>query len=315
MKQYERKIDELGRIAIPAEVRSFMNIDDKSKVSLTVQDNSIVITPNTTVCAICGKPIAPGAEFNLCPDCIQTVREDGEDISSNAKYASVRRIDELGRIVIPNEIRHVLHLGKTSTVILEVDDGRLIIKPIVNICANCGSIIPLGKKYRLCDKCVREIRKKSSGEVPKVFYQHGRFYISPISFALPDQTYVSTVTEVEIENGIAFMSADQRTIVVVMANDVAESAKESIDSIFDSETGHKKLSEIENVLVAGFNGYQVMYENSKTVNIECCFDIKHNPDAQALTVWAYTDKQFGEDAITDMRAIYNMLMADIKLAV
>ena len=109
------------------------------------------------------------------------------------------------------------------------------------------------------------------------------------------------------------MSADERVVVIVMANEIAESAKESIDSIFDSETGHKMLGEIEEVTVAGCKGYKVMYEDYKSTNIECCLDVGVAPNLQTFTIWAYTDKELGEGAVEDMKVFFEKVAADIKV--
>ena len=197
---------------------------------------------------------------------------------------------------------------------LDAEDGRLLLRPIVYACANCGAIIPSGKKYRLCDNCVQQIRRSSGAEVARVLYRQGRFHIDKISFSLPDNTYVSTVTEIELENGMGIVSEDQRVVVVVMGNEIAENARESIESVFDSETSQKKHSEIEEVTVAGLHGYKVMYEDYKSINIECCLDLEDGEDTKTVTVWAYTDKRFGEDAIADMKAMFDRVIEDIQVA-
>ena len=222
-------------------------------------------------------------------------------------------MDELGRIVLPADFRRALNIGKTGAVTLDAEDGRVLLRPIVYACANCGAIIPSGKKYRLCDNCVQQIRRNSGAEIAKVLYKEGRFHIDNVSFILPDNTYVSTVTEIELDNGMGIVSADQRVVVIVMGNEIAESAKESIESIFDAEVNQKKLSEIEEVTIAGLTGYKVMYEDYKSINIECCFDVMNGEEKRTITIWAYTEKQFGEEAIADMQSLFDQVVSDIKV--
>lgn len=313
MKQYQREIDELGRVVIPKEVREALGFEPKKTVGITLLDDVIVITPKGAVCSICGKPILAKAKYKLCAECVQTIKEDGEDIPVKTRSVTERCMDELGRIVLPADFRRALNIGKTGAVTMEAENGRVLLRPIVYACANCGAIIPSGKKYRLCDNCVQQIRRNSGSEIARVLYKEGRFHIDNVSFALPDNCFVSTVTEIELENGIGIVSADQRVVVIVMGNEVAENAKESIESVFDSETSQKKLGEIEEVTVAGLKGYKVMYEDYKSTNIECCLDVGEAPNLKTLTIWAYTDNAFGEGAVEDMKAFFEKVSTDIKV--
>ena len=313
MKQYQREIDELGRVVIPKEVRDALGFEPKKTVGITLLDDVIVITPKGAVCSICGRPISAGAKYKLCSDCVKTIKEDGDDIPVKTRSVTERCMDELGRIVLPADFRRALNIGKTGAVTLDAEDGRVLLRPIVYACANCGAIIPSGKKYRLCDNCVQQIRRNSGAKIAKVLYKEGRFHIDNVSFILPDNTYVSTVTEIELDNGMGIVSADQRVVVIVMGNEIAESAKESIESIFDAEVNQKKLSEIEEVTVAGLTGYKVMYEDYKSINIECCFDVMNGEEKRTITIWAYTEKQFGEEAIADMQSLFDQVVGDIKV--
>ena len=60
MKQYQREIDELGRVVIPKEVRDALGFEPKKTVGITLLDDVIVITPKGAVCSICGRPISAG---------------------------------------------------------------------------------------------------------------------------------------------------------------------------------------------------------------------------------------------------------------
>ena len=312
MKQYQRKIDELGRVVIPDEIRESLRIKAKSHAGIMLLGSEIEIIPNSSVCRICGGTVKAEGKSNLCSECIQIVRDGTEDIHSRTQPIIERCVDELGRIVLPIEFRRALNIEKNSGVVLTVENGSIHIRPSVHVCANCGVVIDSDKKYRLCDSCVQMIRRNTGGETPSVFYRDGRLIITPISFVLPDRTYISTVTEFEIDNGIAIMSEDERVIVIVMGNEIAESAKESIESIFDSESGYKKIGDIEPVLIAGYGGYRVMYQDDKTVNIECCIDVENNSEDSTITIWAHTDKRFGDGATEDMMNLFTQIIAGIK---
>lgn len=312
MKQYQKEIDVLGRVGIPKEVMEMLGFKAKAPVAITLMDDAIIISPHTCVCSLCGKPIQPNTKYHFCSDCLNTIKDDGNDVPRKVRAICERKVDELGRIVLPADFRRALNIGETGAVTLEVSEGAIMLTPMVYSCAHCGAIIPSGKKYRLCDNCVSEIRRSSGANIARVLYQQGRFHIDNISFSLPNNTYVSTVTEIEIENGMGIVSADERVIVMIMGNNYAENARESIESIFDPETEHKMIGEIEAVSIAGFDGYKVMYEDYKSVNIECCLDV-NSDEVRTLTLWAQTDKQFGEAAVEDMKTLLDKVVSDIKV--
>lgn len=315
MKKYEREIDELGRVKIPNEVMAQMNIRPKTMVGLALLDDVIVVIPNSGVCTLCGEPIPAKTKFALCGGCITRIKNDGEDITAKPNSTTQRTVDELGRLVLPAEFRRALNIGKTGAVMFEIEEDRIKLKPVVRSCTQCGAVIPVGKKYRLCDNCLQKIKALSGHYIAKMKHKQGRFYIGNISFSLPNNTYVTSVTEIEIENGIGIVSDDEKVVVMIMGNDYAESAKESIESIFDSETGYEKVGEIEEVTLAEFNGYKVMYQDQRSVNIECCFDVNQDSDVVTLTVWAKTDRVLGEEAIVKMKALLDAVIADVRVDV
>ena len=74
----------------------------------------------------------------------------------------VRRIDELGRIVIPMEIRNTLDLKSRDSIQISLDDDRIILTKHGDHCVFCGNQDKLrpcmGKQ--VCHKCAGEIKKK-----------------------------------------------------------------------------------------------------------------------------------------------------------
>lgn len=70
----------------------------------------------------------------------------------------VRKIDELGRIVLPMEFRKELNVGEKCDMRMEVKGGTIILTPNVCLCANCKAIIPTGTKYNLCENCIKAIK-------------------------------------------------------------------------------------------------------------------------------------------------------------
>lgn len=77
---------------------------------------------------------------------------------------SGKRVDELGRIVIPKDIRKILGLEKDTPVEIYRDGDKVIIKRFEQnqTCIICGETedVVLFKGKCLCRKCVDEIKSK-----------------------------------------------------------------------------------------------------------------------------------------------------------
>ena len=71
-----------------------------------------------------------------------------------------KTIDDLGRIVLPKEIRKSLGLGIRSAVDLYVDGEKLIITKTKNECIFCNSRDNLVeyKGKSVCEKCIEELK-------------------------------------------------------------------------------------------------------------------------------------------------------------
>lgn len=77
------------------------------------------------------------------------------------KLITTRRMDELGRVVLPAEVRSALD-WKTEIfldIYCDTDTGRVYLKAHENTCIHCGSTQNLlGFKNRyICSKCQKEI--------------------------------------------------------------------------------------------------------------------------------------------------------------
>ncbi len=51
----------------------------------------------------------------------------------------VRKVDELGRIVIPMELRRTLDIEKEDSVEIFVDDGSIVLRKYEPACIFCGN--------------------------------------------------------------------------------------------------------------------------------------------------------------------------------
>lgn len=75
----------------------------------------------------------------------------------------VRRVDDLGRVVIPMELRRTLGIRVKDPISIHVEGERIILQKHVDSCVICGDTeeTALFKGRPLCTACVREIRKGS----------------------------------------------------------------------------------------------------------------------------------------------------------
>lgn len=71
----------------------------------------------------------------------------------------VRKIDELGRVVLPSEIRRVFGIHEGDELDISVEGERVILEKRRDVCLFCGSESPavLFKDRRVCEPCVREM--------------------------------------------------------------------------------------------------------------------------------------------------------------
>lgn len=71
----------------------------------------------------------------------------------------VRRVDELGRIVIPIELRNKLKIAEKDPIEIYVDGSSIILKKYEETCVFCGSnknVIDYNSKL-VCSKCIHNI--------------------------------------------------------------------------------------------------------------------------------------------------------------
>lgn len=85
----------------------------------------------------------------------------------------VRKVDELGRIVLPKELRVTLHIKEKDPLEIFVDDeSRIILKKYEPACVFCNSMngIVEYKGYNVCQDCLealsKKLEEKNSGENP-----------------------------------------------------------------------------------------------------------------------------------------------------
>ena len=70
-----RKVDELGRIVIPVELRKNMDIEVKDSLEIYTEDNCIILKKYEPSCIFCGeaKDIIQFNGKNVCKHCIEEI--------------------------------------------------------------------------------------------------------------------------------------------------------------------------------------------------------------------------------------------------
>ena len=71
-----------------------------------------------------------------------------------------RRIDHLGRIVIPVELRRILGIGEGDYVGFSIDGDRIVVEKVEERCTFCGTASDLQpfKGKLVCSPCASELR-------------------------------------------------------------------------------------------------------------------------------------------------------------
>lgn len=78
----------------------------------------------------------------------------------------VRRVDELGRVVIPIEIRNQFNILEKDPIEIYVDGSSIILKKFEQNCIFCGStknLLSYNDKL-ICNKCSKNIGNLTSSE-------------------------------------------------------------------------------------------------------------------------------------------------------
>jgi len=73
----------------------------------------------------------------------------------------VRKVDELGRVVIPIELRRTLNISEKDSLEIYVDGEQIILKKYEPACIFCGQAkdIKVFKGKNICPACISELKK------------------------------------------------------------------------------------------------------------------------------------------------------------
>lgn len=68
-----RKIDELGRVVIPIELRRIMGIEQKNTIEIFVDSDRIILQKHEQACIFCGSDVGVRHYRNklICEDCLE----------------------------------------------------------------------------------------------------------------------------------------------------------------------------------------------------------------------------------------------------
>lgn len=73
-----RKVDELGRIVLPIELRRTLDIAERDSLEIYVDGSSIVLRKYQPACVFCddAKNVVNYKGKNVCPSCIKALQQE-----------------------------------------------------------------------------------------------------------------------------------------------------------------------------------------------------------------------------------------------
>ena len=72
-----RRVDELGRIVLPIELRRTMDIVEKDALEIYVEGSSVILKKYSPTCIFCdsSKDIVQFKGKNICPKCLKELKQ------------------------------------------------------------------------------------------------------------------------------------------------------------------------------------------------------------------------------------------------
>lgn len=72
-----RKIDELGRIVLPIEIRNTMNIRSRDPIEIFVDEDKIILKKYEPTCIFCGNAdnVEHYKDKLICHDCLKALKD------------------------------------------------------------------------------------------------------------------------------------------------------------------------------------------------------------------------------------------------
>ena len=77
-----RRVDELGRVVLPKEMRLQLNIDERDPIEITCDGSSIILQKYENRCIFCGT-VKPSIRYNgklVCKKCLKALNKSVEEV-------------------------------------------------------------------------------------------------------------------------------------------------------------------------------------------------------------------------------------------
>lgn len=74
----------------------------------------------------------------------------------------IRKVDRLGRVVLPIELRRTLDIAEGDELEMHMEDHRIVLKKVENGCIFCGETAGLTDycAKHICNECLRKLREE-----------------------------------------------------------------------------------------------------------------------------------------------------------
>ena len=72
-----------------------------------------------------------------------------------------RKVDKLGRIVLPIDIRNSLGIKENDSLHIECDGVSITLRLNKKVCKICESCCDVNAEYMICHKCISLIKSKT----------------------------------------------------------------------------------------------------------------------------------------------------------
>lgn len=122
-----RRMDDLGRIVLPIELRDKLNIKEKDPIEVYVDGDLIYLEKKET----------------------------------DQEIGVIRKVDELGRIVLPMGLRRKFEIGDKEPLEFFISGEKIVLKKYAPGCTFCGSLEQLTTLHnkQICKTCAKTAAK------------------------------------------------------------------------------------------------------------------------------------------------------------
>ena len=103
------------------------------------------------------QPFIPSVRTTGAGGCRPNTYEEPKKMKSTG---IVRKVDELGRIVLPIELRRTLDIAEKDPLEIYVDDDKIILRKYEPSCIFCGNAtdVFVFKRKNICPACIKELK-------------------------------------------------------------------------------------------------------------------------------------------------------------